>query len=61
MGSSPTHIQVRADETGLLCMKQTPEAAAKVSALLQEDLEVCNKRAKLLRTLVSFVCSFTNL
>ncbi len=37
---SPTHIQVRADETGLLGMKQTPEAAAKVSALLQEDMEV---------------------
>ncbi|OAA77250.1 hypothetical protein LEL_04073 [Akanthomyces lecanii RCEF 1005] len=40
---SPTHIQVRADETGLLGMKQTPEAAAKVSALLQEDMELVHQ------------------
>ncbi|OAA41844.1 hypothetical protein BBO_05203 [Beauveria brongniartii RCEF 3172] len=40
--ASPTHILVRADETGLLGMTQTPEAAAKVSALLQEDMEKHN-------------------
>lgn len=38
--SSPTRIHIGADETGLLGMKQTPEAAAKVTALLQEDMEV---------------------
>lgn len=38
--SSSTRIQISADETGLLGMKQTPEAAAKASALLQEDMEV---------------------
>ncbi|KAM3563438.1 hypothetical protein MY1884_001256 [Beauveria asiatica] len=38
----PTRILVRADETGLLGMTQTPEAAAKVSALLQEDMEKHN-------------------
>ncbi|KAM3436175.1 hypothetical protein MY4824_004480 [Beauveria thailandica] len=40
--ASPTRILVRADETGLLGMTQTPEAAAKVSALLQEDMEKHN-------------------
>ncbi|KAM3501344.1 hypothetical protein MY10362_005633 [Beauveria mimosiformis] len=40
--ASPTRILVRADEAGLLGMMQTPEAAAKVSALLQEDMEKHN-------------------
>lgn len=38
--STSTRIEIGVDETGLLGMKQTPEAAAKVSALLQEDVEV---------------------
>ncbi|XWW96385.1 hypothetical protein V2A60_004359 [Cordyceps javanica] len=41
MGSS-ANIQIRADETGLLGIKQTPEAAARISALLQEDMEKHN-------------------
>ncbi|KAJ6785778.1 hypothetical protein PWT90_03036 [Aphanocladium album] len=37
---TPTRIEIGADETGLLGMKQTPEVAAKLSSLLQEDLEI---------------------
>lgn len=38
--ASPTRIQISPEETGLLGLKQTPDAAAKITELLQEDLEV---------------------
>lgn len=39
--SSPYKIHVTPDNTGLLKVPQTEEAAEKASVLLQEDLEVC--------------------
>jgi len=38
--ASATRISIPVDKTGLLNVKQTPEAASTVSRLLQEDLEV---------------------
>ncbi|EGX88008.1 HypA-like protein, putative [Cordyceps militaris CM01] len=38
--SSATRILIGAEETGMLGMKQTPETAAKLSALLQQDMEI---------------------
>lgn len=38
--ATPTRIQISPEETGLLGLKQTPDAAAKITELLQEDLEV---------------------
>lgn len=39
--ATPWQIRIPASDTGLLRWKQTGEAAAKVSELLQKDLEVC--------------------
>lgn len=38
--ATPWQIRVPASDTGVLKWKQTDEAAAKVSELLQKDLEV---------------------
>lgn len=43
--ATPYKIQVGPQETGLLKYKQTDEGAAKLSELLQEDLEVSAKAA----------------
>lgn len=43
--ATPWQIRVPASDTGVLKWKQTDEAAAKVSELLQKDLEVfCSKQ-----------------
>ncbi|KAF7559043.1 hypothetical protein G7046_g5112 [Stylonectria norvegica] len=39
--ATPFHVQVPANDSGLLQFNHTPDDAAKVSDLLQKDLEVC--------------------